>query len=161
MFVKMTKTFVQHYVENLLKVLKALKTRTALTRNGLAEFRCAPHGRALKRHQTKGAKPGYKRRLQLYYKTKKSFKKLLTSDIIESEKERRIKMRKPRLSKSTIERLLNGEKVEKGKYEYEVTRDWDNDLQTYIDRLTRWDWENNTYEDWEIPASEGLWEFEK
>lgn len=70
-------------------------------------------------------------------------------------------MRKPRLSKSTIERLFNGEKVEKGKYEYEVTRDWDNDLQTYIDRLTRWDWENNTYEDWEIPASEGLWGFEK
>ena len=35
----MTKTFVQHFVENLLKVLKVLKTRTALKRNGLAEFR--------------------------------------------------------------------------------------------------------------------------
>lgn len=45
----MTKIIVQHFVENLLKVLKVLKTRTALTRNGLAEFRCAPHGRALKR----------------------------------------------------------------------------------------------------------------
>jgi hypothetical protein len=30
----MTKTFVQHFVENLLKVLKVLKTRTALERNG-------------------------------------------------------------------------------------------------------------------------------
>jgi len=30
---------VQHFVENLLKVLKVLKTRTALTMNGLAEFR--------------------------------------------------------------------------------------------------------------------------
>lgn len=35
----MTKTFVQLYVENLLKVLKVLKTRTALTRNGLAALR--------------------------------------------------------------------------------------------------------------------------
>lgn len=46
---KITKIIVQHFVENLLKVLKVLKTRTALTRNGLAEFRFAPHGRALKR----------------------------------------------------------------------------------------------------------------
>lgn len=35
----MTKTIVQHFVENLLKVLKVLKTRTALKRNGLAELR--------------------------------------------------------------------------------------------------------------------------
>lgn len=35
----MTKIIVQNFVENLLKVLKVLKTRTALTRNGLAEFR--------------------------------------------------------------------------------------------------------------------------
>ena len=35
----MTKIIVQLYVENLLKLLKLLKTRTALKRNGLAEFR--------------------------------------------------------------------------------------------------------------------------
>lgn len=35
----MTKNIVQHFVENLLKVLKVLKTRTALTMNGLAELR--------------------------------------------------------------------------------------------------------------------------
>jgi hypothetical protein len=34
----MTKTFVQHFVENLLKVLKVLKTRTALTRNGFSRI---------------------------------------------------------------------------------------------------------------------------
>lgn len=68
----MTKIIVQHFVENLLKVLKVLKTRTALKRNGLAEFRCTPYGNALKRFQNKGAKPGYKRRLQIYYKTAKS-----------------------------------------------------------------------------------------
>ena len=49
----------------------------------LAEFRCAPYGKALKRHQNKGPKPGYKRRLQIYYKTAKSLKNLLTSNIIE------------------------------------------------------------------------------
>lgn len=53
----------------------------------LAEFRCAPYGKALKRFQNKGAKPSYKRRLQFYYKTAKSWKNLLTSDIIESKKE--------------------------------------------------------------------------
>lgn len=46
----MTKILVQHFVENMLKLLKLLKTRTALIRNGLAEFRCAPYGKALKRH---------------------------------------------------------------------------------------------------------------
>lgn len=35
----MTKIIVQLYVENLLKVLKVLKTRTALKRNGLVELR--------------------------------------------------------------------------------------------------------------------------
>jgi hypothetical protein len=35
----MTEIIVQHFVENLLKVLKVLKTRTALTMNGLAELR--------------------------------------------------------------------------------------------------------------------------
>lgn len=35
----MTKIVVQHFVENLLKVLKVLKTRTALKMNGLAELR--------------------------------------------------------------------------------------------------------------------------
>ena len=52
----MTKIIVQHFVENLLKVLKVLKTRTALTRNRLAEFRYAPYGRALKRHSKQRSK---------------------------------------------------------------------------------------------------------
>lgn len=56
----------------------------------LAEFRCAPYGKAQKRFQNKGAKPDYKRRLQFYYKTAKTVKNLLTCDIIESEKERMV-----------------------------------------------------------------------
>lgn len=48
----MTKIIVQHFVENLLKVLKVLKTRTALKRNGLAEFRL--------RYTRQGAKAPFK-----------------------------------------------------------------------------------------------------
>lgn len=46
-------------------------TRTALKRNGLAEFRFAPYGKALKRFQNKGAKPGYKRRLKFLLQNSK------------------------------------------------------------------------------------------
>lgn len=52
----MTKTFVQHFVENLLKVLKVLKTRTALKRNGLAELRI--------RYARQGAKAPFKTKEQ-------------------------------------------------------------------------------------------------
>lgn len=58
-------------------------TRTALTRNGLAEFRS--------RYTRQSAKALSKQRstnwLQNYYKTQKSLKKLLTHDIIESRKD--------------------------------------------------------------------------
>nr|DAW36838.1 MAG TPA: hypothetical protein [Microviridae sp.] len=53
----MTKIIVQHFVENLLKVLKVLKTRTALKRKkDLVAFRYAPYDRALKRHSKQGNK---------------------------------------------------------------------------------------------------------
>ena len=52
----MTKIIVQHFVENLLKPLKLLKTRTTLTMNGLAEFRYATYGKALKRHSNQRSK---------------------------------------------------------------------------------------------------------
>lgn len=52
----MTKTFMQHFVENLLKVLKVLKTRTALTMKGLAELRI--------RYARQGAKAPFKTKEQ-------------------------------------------------------------------------------------------------
>lgn len=52
----MTKTFVQHFVENLLKVLKVLKTHTVLKRNKLAEFRL--------RYTRQGAKAPFKTKEQ-------------------------------------------------------------------------------------------------
>jgi hypothetical protein len=50
----MTKIIVQLFVENLLKVLKVLKTRTALKRNGPAELRM--------RYARQGAKAPSKQR---------------------------------------------------------------------------------------------------
>nr|DAJ92566.1 MAG TPA: hypothetical protein [Microviridae sp.] len=69
-------------------------------------------------------------------------------------------MRKPRLSRNTIETLFREGKAKASKYEYEMTQDWNDELNTYIEKLTRWD-ENNNYEEWEIPANEGVWAFEK
>ena len=75
-------------------------------------------------------------------------------------KERKVlKMRKPRLSKKTIETLFHEGKARHGKYEYELTRDWNSKLNTFVDNLTRWD-EDNNYGEWEIPA-EGIWAFER
>lgn len=69
-------------------------------------------------------------------------------------------MKKPRLSERTIRRLYDTGEATSGKYKYEITRKWDEDLNTFVDRLTRWD-ENLNYEEWEIPAAEGIWGFEK
>ena len=52
----MTKIIVQHFVENLLKVLKVLKTRTALIMNELAELRI--------RYARQGAKAPFKTKEQ-------------------------------------------------------------------------------------------------
>ena len=52
----MTKIIVQHFVENLLKVLKVLKTRTALKRKRLAELRM--------RYARQGAKAPFKTKEQ-------------------------------------------------------------------------------------------------
>lgn len=68
-------------------------------------------------------------------------------------------MRKPRLSKKTIETLFHEGKAYSGKYEYELTRDWSDEYNTYIDHLTRWD-QNNNYGAWTL-GTKGLYEFEK
>lgn len=106
----MTKTFVQLYVENLLKVLKVLKTRTR-ARNGLAELRM--------RYARQGAKAPLKTKeqgkwLQNYYNHQKLFKKLLTSSIIESEEERMVHTMK--LNTAETEQLLYA------KYRYDQIR---------------------------------------
>ena len=68
-------------------------------------------------------------------------------------------MRKPRLSKNTIEKLFHEGRARSGKYEYEITQDWDGKINAYVDKLTRWDKDDN-YDEWEITAK-GIWEFEE
>ena len=70
----MTKSIVQHFVENLLKVLKVLKTRTALKRNELSRIPL--------RSIRQGAKAPFETKEQEkatnYYNPQKILKKLLT-----------------------------------------------------------------------------------
>lgn len=77
----MTKIIVQHFVENLLKLLKLLKTRKR-ARNGLAELRI--------RYARQGAKALSKQRSKTELKTSKPLKNLSTSIIIGSEEERKM-----------------------------------------------------------------------
>lgn len=68
-------------------------------------------------------------------------------------------MRKPRLSRDTIEKLYNGEHIVTGKYEYYTEENWNDELNAYEETLYR---ENNeTYErdEWKI-GWKGIWEFE-
>nr|DAX73678.1 MAG TPA: hypothetical protein [Microviridae sp.] len=44
-------------------------------------------------------------------------------------------MRKPRLSKRTIQKLYDEGKATSGKYEYITIREWDNEVNAYVDNL--------------------------
>lgn len=88
----------------------------------------------------------------------------MTHDIIESEKERKVlKMkeytRKPRLSGKTIDRLMGGETVKKGNYEYSVEQQWNEELNGIEEILYRWNNAIKDYNCWIIGAK-GLYEFE-
>ena len=67
-------------------------------------------------------------------------------------------MRKPRLSKKTIQKLYDEGKATSGKYEYTAMCEWDDKLNAYVDYLYRWG-KNNNYKRWAVPA-EGIWAFE-
>ena len=54
----MTEIIVQHFVENLLKLLKLLKTRKALTMKGLAELRMRSARQSAKALSKQGSKTG-------------------------------------------------------------------------------------------------------
>ena len=67
------------------------------------------------------------------------------------------KPRKPKLSKKTIELLMNGQTVKKGKYEYEVGEEWNQGMGRLDETLIRWN--GNEYEQW-IIGWKGLYEFQ-
>ena len=71
----MAKTFVQHFVENLLKVLKVLKTRTALKRNGLAEFRLRYTRQGAKALSKQRSKTGLQEKVKILLQNSKIIEK--------------------------------------------------------------------------------------
>ena len=68
-------------------------------------------------------------------------------------------MRKPRLTKETINRLMNGETVVKGIYEYSVDKKWNEKLNKFEETLFRWNDAIEEYECWTL-GWKGLYEFE-
>nr|DAN03502.1 MAG TPA: hypothetical protein [Microviridae sp.] len=67
--------------------------------------------------------------------------------------------RKPRLSRETINRLMNGETVRKGIYEYSIDKTWNEKLKRYEETLYRWNDAIEEFECW-ILGWNGLYEFE-
>lgn len=68
-------------------------------------------------------------------------------------------MRKPRLNKETIKKLMHGETVTRGIYEYSVDREWNEKLNRFDEALFRWNGAIEEYECW-IIGPKGLYEFE-
>lgn len=71
----MTKIIVQLYVENLLKVLKVLKTRTALTMNGLAELRIRSARQGAKAPSKQRSKTGLQEKVTILLQNSKIIEK--------------------------------------------------------------------------------------
>jgi hypothetical protein len=67
--------------------------------------------------------------------------------------------RKPGLSRNTIRKLMNGETVIRGIYEYSLDRTRNEKLQRFDEALLRWNGAIEEYEYW-ILGSKGLYEFE-
>lgn len=67
--------------------------------------------------------------------------------------------RNPRLSEDTIKKLMNGETVKKGIYEYSLDEAWNEKLQRREETLLRWNDAIGDYECW-ILGAKGLYEFE-
>lgn len=79
----MTKTFVQHFVENLLKVLKVLKTRTALIMKKLSELRIRYARKGAKAPSKQGSKTELQKKVTNILQNSKIIENLLTNDIID------------------------------------------------------------------------------
>lgn len=143
-------------MENLLKVLKVLKTRTALTRNELAELRIS--------YARQGAKAPFKTKEQ-----NQVTEILQNSKTIEKSKKKEynlingrkvFKMRKPRFSKNTIEKLMNGLYVESKNNAFSIESEWNEELKTYEDVLYRVNKQTGDTDRFVLTAPEGIWAFE-
>lgn len=70
-------------------------------------------------------------------------------------------MKKPRLSRKTIEKLMNGLYVKSQKYQYNIETEWNDDLNTYEEVLYRIDIETGYIDRYVLKAPEGIWAFLK
>ena len=67
--------------------------------------------------------------------------------------------RKPRLSKKTIRKLMDGKTVMRGIYEYSVDKAWNKKRMRFDEALLRWNDTIEEYEYWFL-GPKGLYEFE-
>ena len=70
-------------------------------------------------------------------------------------------MRKPRLSKMTCEKLMNGEYVESKDHQFNIETEWNEELGTYEDVLYRVNIHTGDADRFVLKAPEGIWEFQK
>jgi hypothetical protein len=68
-------------------------------------------------------------------------------------------MRKPRLSRNTIEKLMNGMRVENQNQQYSIETEWNEDLNTYEDVLYRINIHTGYIDRYVLKAPEGLWAY--
>lgn len=70
-------------------------------------------------------------------------------------------MKKPRFSKNTIEKLMNGLSVKNKKYQFNVESEWNKELNAYEDVLYRVNIQTGDVNRFVLTAPEGLWAFER
>lgn len=70
-------------------------------------------------------------------------------------------MKKPRLSRKTIEKLMNGMYVKSKSYQYNIETEWNDELNTYEEVLYRINIETDYIDRYVLTAPEGIWEFLK
>lgn len=70
-------------------------------------------------------------------------------------------MRKPRFSKNTIEKLMNGLYVENQNYQFSMASEWNEELNGYEDVLYRVNAQTDNVDRFVLTAPKGLWAFER
>lgn len=70
-------------------------------------------------------------------------------------------MRKPRFSRNTIEKLMNGLYVKSKNYQFNVESEWNEKLNAYEDVLYRVNINTEDTDRLVLTAPEGLWAYER
>lgn len=70
-------------------------------------------------------------------------------------------MRKPRFSRDTIEKLMNGLRVESKNHQFDVESEWNEEQGNYEDVLYRINKHTGYIDRFVLTAPEGLWAFSR